>query len=229
MYLVLFDIDGTLLHSQGLGSRAMERAGRKVLGPSFTLEGIDFGGALDPWIYRQAAGRMGRTDADEFHAAFHDEYLVELTRSLENGERTPRVIPGVEVALRGLAGQTHVTLGLVTGNYARAAPLKLRAAGLDPSVFVVGAFGDDGPTRPELVRLAVEQWGARGVEPDPRRVVVIGDTPRDVDCARKNGCRSVAVATGVHTFEQLEATGADQVVRDLADLVALLERLWASG
>jgi phosphoglycolate phosphatase len=226
MYLVLFDIDGTLLRSQGLGSNAMERAGRRILGPSFSLEGIDFGGALDPWIYGQAASRMGRADAQELHSAFHDAYLVELALSLERRERLPTIIPGVEQALLGLVGKTQLTLGLLTGNYTRAAPLKLRAAGLDPERFVVGAFGDDGPTRPDLVRVAMEQWRARGFEPDGRRVVVIGDTPRDVDCAQKNGCRSIAVATGWHTFEQLESTGADQVVRDLSDLAALLERLW---
>ncbi|HEX3594806.1 MAG TPA: HAD family hydrolase [Polyangiaceae bacterium] len=228
MYLVLFDIDGTLLRSQGLGSGAMERAGRKLLGPGFSLEGIDFGGALDPWIYGQAVIRMGREDAHALHDAFHDAYLVELGLSLERRERLPSIIPGVEEALLGLADKAHLTLGLVTGNYSRAAPLKLRAAGLDPARFVVGAFGEDGPTRPELVRIAMEQWAARGFAAHPERVVVIGDTPRDVDCARKNGCRSIAVATGWHSLEQLEATGADHVVPDLGDLSALLERMWAS-
>src|SRR4029079_15724715 len=105
---------------------------------------------------------------------------------------------GVAAALATIGGDASATLGLVTGNYARAVPLKLRAVGIDPAQFVVGAFGDDAPTRPELVRLAIDRWRARGAHPDPARVVVIGDTPRDVDCARKNGCRSVAVATGWH-------------------------------
>ncbi|HVW23740.1 MAG TPA: HAD family hydrolase [Polyangiaceae bacterium] len=226
MYLILFDIDGTLLHSGGVGGSAMERAGRRVLGPAFSLEGIDFGGALDPWIYREAASRMGRHDAHEFHDAFHAAYLDELTLALAGAERLPQLIPGVEAALRDLAGRAHLTIGLVTGNYSKAAPMKLRAAGLDPSVFLVGAFGEDGPTRPDLVRLAIEKWALRGAEPNRERVVVIGDTPRDVDCAKKNGCRSIAVATGRHTYEQLRATDADEVVRDLAALGALLERMW---
>src|SRR4051812_26321720 len=103
MYLVLFDIDGTLLHSGGVGASAMERAGRRLLGPSFTLEGIDFGGALDPWIYREAASRMGRDDAHAAHDAFHEAYLSELALGLASGERVPRIIPGVEAALRALA------------------------------------------------------------------------------------------------------------------------------
>ena len=228
MYLALFDIDGTLIRSQGVGGLAMERAGRKVLGPTFSLQGIDFGGALDPWIYREAASRMGRHDAQALHADFHDAYLAELKLALGSAERLPIAIPGVEVALGSLATRENTTLGLVTGNYARAAPLKLRAAGIDPAQFVLGAYGGDAPTRPDLVRLAMEQWRARGAEPEPRRVVVIGDTPRDVDCAKKNGCRCVAVATGWHTAEELRKTDADEVVEDLTGLCDLLERMWAT-
>ncbi len=224
MYLVLFDIDGTLLRGQGVGSRAMERVGKRVLGPAFTLDGIEFGGALDPWIFREAARRIGRDDADAFHAEFRDAYIGELALVLD--EQRPELIAGVAAALAELASDETVTLGLVTGNYARAVPLKLAAVGIDMSQFVVTAFGDEGPTRPELVRLAVERWGARGAEPAPERVVVIGDTPRDVDCAKRNGCRSVAVATGWHTLEQLAQTGADRVVADLTGLRDLLRELW---
>src|SRR5581483_1398495 len=83
MRLVLFDIDGTLLRTQGVGAAAMERAGRRLLGPSFTLDGIDFGGALDPWIFRQAAERLGHDDPNQHHPAFRDAYLVELARGLD--------------------------------------------------------------------------------------------------------------------------------------------------
>lgn len=228
MRLVLFDIDGTLLRGQGAGARAMERAGRRLLGPEFTLEGIDFGGALDPWIFREAATRMGRSDAIELHCEFRDAYLVELVSELDASEKGPEILPGVAAALSALASDPAATLGLVTGNYSRAAPLKLRAAGIDPAQFVVGAFGDDAPTRPGLVRLAIERWKARGATPDPKRVVVVGDTPRDVDCAKKNGCRSVAVATGWHTAEELHASGADVVVPDLTDLARVLDVFWAS-
>ncbi len=227
MRLVLFDIDGTLLRAQGVGLRVMERVGRSLLGPAFTLEGIDFGGALDPWIFGQAAQRLGHDDPSHLHPTFRDAYLVELARELGDDDRRPVLLPGVLAALAAFRDDPIATLGLVTGNYARAVPLKLRAAGIDPEQFVVGAFGDDAPTRPDLVRLAMEQWRARGAAPDPRRVVVIGDTPRDIDCAKKNGCRSIAVATGWHTVEQLEAAGADLVVRDLTALMPLLETVWA--
>ncbi len=227
MRLVLFDIDGTLLRAQGLGLVVMERVGRRLLGPAFTLEGIDFGGALDPWIFRQAAARLGHDDPSHLHPAFRDAYLAELARELDQGEQRPILLPGVLAALAAFRDDPIATLGLVTGNYARAVPLKLRAAGIDPAQFVVAAYGDDAPTRPDLVRLAMEQWRARGADPDPRRVVVIGDTPRDVDCAKKNGCRSIAVATGRHSVEELEAGGADLVLRDLTGLMGLLHTVWA--
>jgi phosphoglycolate phosphatase-like HAD superfamily hydrolase len=219
--LVLFDIDGTLLFGRGVGARAMTRAGRLLLGERFTLDGIDFGGALDPWIFRQAAERFGHTDPGSLHAAFHDAYLVELARELEAPELRPVILPGVARALEVLRGRRGLTLGLVTGNYRRAAPLKLGAVGIDPARFTLGAFGDEAPTRPELVRLALERWAESGASPDPRRAVVIGDTPRDVDCAQKNGCRCLAVATGAHSVKALASAGADAVVPDLTDLTVL--------
>ncbi len=228
MRLILFDIDGTLLRGQGIGARAMERAGRRLLGPEFSLEGIDFRGALDPWIFQEAVSRIGRSDAAGLHSEFHESYLVELVSEIESGERRPVIIPGVAAALGALASDEAATLGLVTGNYSRAAPLKLRAVGIDPAQFVVGAFGDDAPTRPELVRIALERWKARGATPDPKRVVVVGDTPRDVECAKENGCRSVAVATGWHTSDELQGSGADVVLPDLTDLPRVLDGLWAS-
>jgi phosphoglycolate phosphatase-like HAD superfamily hydrolase len=225
--LLLFDIDGTLLRAHGIGARAMERAGRRLLGPAFTLDGIDFGGALDPWIFREAARRAGHDDASALHPAFRDAYLTELAVEIARAEQRPVILPGVAAALATIGGDASATIGLVTGNYGGAVPLKLRAVDIDPAQFVVGAFGDDAPTRPDLVRLAMARWAARGAEPDPRRVVVIGDTPRDVDCAKRNGCRSLAVATGWHARAELEATGADVVVPDLTELPQVLDAMWS--
>jgi phosphoglycolate phosphatase len=225
MRLILFDIDGTLLRAHGVGARAMTRAGCRLFGPGFTLDGIDFGGALDPWIFGQAVQRLGHHDPSHLHPEFRDLYLLELAQELEQSAERPVILPGVAAALAAVRTDSRATMGLVTGNYARAAPLKLRAVGIDPAQFSVGAFGDDAPTRPDLVRLAMGQWRARA-DPDPRCVVVIGDTPRDIDCAKKNGCRSIAVATGWHTVAQLEAGGADVVLPDLTALSPVLERLW---
>jgi phosphoglycolate phosphatase-like HAD superfamily hydrolase len=153
---------------------------------------------------------------------------MELAAELETAEKRPVIIPGAMAGLTGIARDQTATLGLVTGNYTRAVPLKLRAVGIDPEQFVVGAFGDDAPTRPELVRLAMDQWKQRGAKDDPRNVVVIGDTPRDVDCAKKNGCRSIAVTTGWHRAAELEESGADVVLESLEDLPSVLDALWQS-
>lgn len=223
--LILFDIDGTLLWGQGMGYRSMERAGRRLLGDAFSLEGIDFSGALDPWIFAEAVARLGADHSADLGERFRAEYLVELRAEIEAGRTRPVLLPGVEGLLREMTGRERLTLGLVTGNYADAAPMKLRAAGLDPTVFTVGAFGDHAATRPELVALALERWGASGAEPDPERALVVGDTPRDVDCAHKNGVRCLAVATGRFSVEELTAAGADYVAPDLSDARVLIDLL----
>jgi phosphoglycolate phosphatase-like HAD superfamily hydrolase len=226
MKLALFDIDGTLLLGGGAGARAMTRAGQAVLGPAFTLDGIELGGALDSWIYEQAAASMGDEDARHRHDAFRESYLAELLRELEEGP-PPTLLPGVMPLLARLEAMTNVTLGLVTGNYRDAVPHKLRKVGIDPARFAIGAFGDEGTTRPGLVRLAMTRWAERGHDPDPARVVVIGDTPRDVACARENGCRCFAVATGRYSKAELARAGADAVVDHLGEAGVLLD--WLCG
>jgi phosphoglycolate phosphatase len=227
MRLVLFDIDGTLLLGGGAGGRAMGRAGQAVLGPAFSLEGIDFAGALDTWIYAEAARRMAYVDAHTRHTAFHDAYLIELARELAEAELRPVLLPGVLELVNRLAASPELTLGIVTGNYRRAAPLKLAAVGLDPSRFTIGAFADEAETRPALVRLAMQRFAALGKTPAASHTLVIGDTPRDVACARENGCRCLAVATGNYSVDALVRAGADAVVSDLTDTTYLDE--WLNG
>lgn len=221
--LLLFDIDGTLLSGKGAGSRAMTRAGRAVLGENFSLDGIDFAGALDPWIYAEAARRMGHGGATERHDAFREAYLIELARELTDGATRPLLLPGVQELLGRLERRSDVTLGLVTGNYRRAVPLKFGSVGLSVARFPFGAFGDDAETRARLVHLAMAEWARAGGSGDPRDTIVIGDTPRDIRCAQDNGCRCLAVATGRDSTENLEQAGADAVARDLTD-VDTLER-----
>ena len=139
-------------------------------------------------------------------------------------------MPGIRDTVGALLdrsrSQGDVVQGIVTGNYALAAPLKLRACGLDPAWFEIGAFGDEGRSRPDLVALALRRCADRFAwAPDPKSVIVIGDTPFDVDCAHAHGCVAFAVATGVHGIEDLRAAGADVVVRDLSDPTPLYQLL----
>ena len=215
--LLLFDVDGTLFSGKGVGSRAMTRAGRAVLGGAFSLDGIDFAGALDWWIYEEAARRMGHPNARERHDDFRKAYLIELARELPQADPKPIILPGVAALLDRLERWSGVTLGLVTGNYRAAVPLKFESVGIPFNRFSVGAFADDAETRAGLVKLAMNRWSAVGGSGDPSRTIVIGDTPRDVRCAQENGCRCLAVATGRDSVADLVRAGADAVIRDFTD------------
>jgi phosphoglycolate phosphatase-like HAD superfamily hydrolase len=228
--LLLWDIDGTLLLTNGAGMRGMARAGRKLYGDAFRWDGVQASGRLDPLILEDALARNGILPSEEGHRIFHDTYLVELAAELEHVGPGARTMPGIRDALAALLERSRllgdVVQGIVTGNYTRAAPLKLRACGLDPAWFEVGAFGDEGRTRPDLVALALRRCRERFAwQPDPKSVIVIGDTPFDVECAHAHGCVAFAVATGLHDIEDLRAAGAEVVVRDLSDPTPLYELL----
>jgi phosphoglycolate phosphatase-like HAD superfamily hydrolase len=224
--LLLFDIDGTLILGHGAGSRAMLRAGRELFGDAFSLEGVMIGGGLDPIIFAQAMARMGVADVNALHDGFRDRYLQELRHEFGNAAKRPHVLPGVTELLAQLALREDVLIGLVTGNYRAAVPIKFAAVGLVPEMFVIGAFGDCGPTRRDLVRLALERAHVHaGQRIDPARTFVIGDTPRDVDCALHHGCVCLGVATGGHTADELRSAGAQHVAADLSDASVLLSLL----
>jgi phosphoglycolate phosphatase len=216
---ILFDIDGTLLRGYGAGTRAMTRAGRAICGAAFDLEGISVGGSLDPIIYYDAALKMGLLDHHTLHDAFHDRYLEELAQELIAAERRAHLLPGTVELLEALEQRDDVAVGLVTGNYSRAVPIKFDAVGLLPSRFIAGGFGEDAPTRPGLVLVALERIRALlGTELHARDVIIVGDTPRDIDCALKNDARCLAVATGGYSVEELRAVGPEESVRVVADL-----------
>ncbi|HEX4354247.1 MAG TPA: HAD hydrolase-like protein, partial [Polyangiales bacterium] len=138
----------------------------------------------------------------------------------------PHVLPGVLSLLEALSGYRDVAVGLVTGNYQRAVPIKFGHVGLQLDGFVSGAFGDDALTRPALLPVALARMrDVLGIAIDPRDAIVVGDTPRDVDCALQNGARCLAVATGAHPIDELRAAGAQRVVSDLDDPEPLLSWL----
>lgn len=227
MKLLLFDVDGTLMRAHGAGSRAMTRAGKAVCGEAFTLEGVTIAGGLDPTIFSDAGRKMGLADPTPFHDAFREAYFLELAREMvADVPRKPHRLPGALELLLQLKPRADLTLALVTGNYQRAIPIKFAAVGLDASLFEFGAFGGDAPTRPELVKLALEKHALRtGQTISPRDALVIGDTPRDVDCAHKNGVPCVSVASGVFSADELHAAGADVVLEGLHEAERFLALL----
>jgi len=206
--------------------RAMTAAGRTLFGPEFSFEGVVAAGGLDRMLFAEAAAKHGLVDHHAHVAGFHDEYVAQLDADFRarTAEAAPK--PGVETLLTDLRQREDVELGIVSGNYRRAGAIKLSAARIDPRWFAVTGYSDDGPDRPSLVRHAMAQAEARrGGTVDPREVIVIGDTPRDVHCAQANGCVAFGVATGPYDVAVLREAGADVAVGDLSDASALWELL----
>ena len=226
MHLLLFDIDATLISTSGVGIRAMEAAGRELFGPAFTSTGVEYAGRLDPLIVRDLLIANGLPDSAANAAKLREGYRRHLTEKLPQTP-TARSLPGVPQLLDLL--QQRATLGLLTGNYADTGSIKLRACGIDPSRFPIAAWGDesphDPPDRTHLPPVALARFRARfGRDVDPARCAIIGDTPHDVRCAKVNGLRALAVATGMFSIDGRQA-GADLVLPDLSDAAAAADWL----
>jgi phosphoglycolate phosphatase len=221
--LVLFDIDGTLVLTGGAGLRAMNRAAQAVVGTADLLDGIQVAGRTDWIILQDAVAKIGRALDDELFASLRDAYLSHLREEIaEPGEGARGVMPGIPDLLDALGSRHDVLLGLLTGNFVEGARIKLEHFDLWRH-FRCGAFGDDAADRNALVPVAVDRARACGFDTiSYEDVVVIGDTPHDVACARAVGALPVAVATGNYSVEQLRETGADVVFEDLSDTAGFL-------
>jgi phosphoglycolate phosphatase-like HAD superfamily hydrolase len=218
--VLLFDIDGTLVLTGGAGGRAMTRAFEELYGVGNAFEGVPFNGRTDAWILSRAAAAHGIDD--EAIARFKPLYLDYLAEELHRPGPRKGVMPGVGPLLDELARRDDVYLALLTGNFERGASLKLEYFDLW-RYFTCGAFGDTTHDRNGLLAQAlarIEVCG--GPQVAPADVVIIGDTPLDVGVAIAGGTRSMAVATGSHTTDELRASGADVVFQDLSDLEAVL-------
>ncbi len=225
--LVLFDIDGTILLTAGAGRRAITAALAELVGERVVFEQIRFDGKTDPQIVSEllaAAGDPGPHDRDHVRALC-ERYVALLERELATATGT-RLMPGFPAILDRLEAEAGVVLGLLTGNLERGAALKLRAAGIDPGRFKVGAYGSDAAHRPDLPPIAARRAEPFfGRTPAGGEVVIIGDTPADVACGAGIGARAVAVATGSYTVAELAACGAHAVFADLGDTDRALEAI----
>lgn len=227
--LYLFDIDGTLLITRGLGIRAMELAGQDLFGPTFTIAGVDFAGSLDPLLFDELIIRNSVAETPATRADFRRRYAHRLTQLLAESPAEATALPGIAPLLASLSSDPRVILGLLTGNFAETGCLKLRHCGIDPEAFHLHVWGDESPhprpSRDHLPAVAHHRMQARGRAVPPRHTVVIGDTPHDIRCAAANHCRAAAVATGKYSVAELRAAGADHVFDDLADTPAVLDAL----
>ncbi len=229
MKLVLFDIDGTLLWTDGAGRRAMEGALTECFGvPGDSTYRYD--GKTDRQIAREQMRAAGFDDAtidlrmtDLLHA-----YAVRLQQSLERDSSAARLCGGVHPLLDALDAHDGAELGLLTGNIELGARHKLRAVGLEFTRFRVNAFGSDHEERPQLP--AVAQRRARdvmGLDLTGHGLVIIGDTPADIHCGRSLGVRAIGVATGRYSVDDLAAHSPHAVFPTLDDTDAVLAAILA--
>lgn len=220
--LLLFDIDGTLVDTGGAGMAALVDATREVFGDDGPQ--LDLAGATDSGLLKNIFKSFGRTEDEETTARFFDLYLARLESHLMDPCFNGRALEGVQPIL-GEVEAAGVCQGLLTGNTASGAEVKMRHYGMD-GFFTFGAFGDDHHDRNVLGPIALQRAKeAVGKTFEPSQTIVVGDTPKDIWCARAFGARSICVATGRFTAEELEAEGADQVFEDFSNVEAVLEQL----
>ena len=214
--LFLYDIDGTLISTGGIGRACLDAAFEQLHGLAGAFRRVRFGGRTDRGIVARAYAGSGIPQTAAHTARLKARYLELLRERLRPEDLT--TYPGVHRAVRATAAVGHNAL--LTGNWRDGARIKLGAAGLWQH-FDFGAFGDDSPDRNALVPVARERARERGLHID--RVVVVGDTEADVACARAGGAAAVAVLTGWGDGPLLEAADPDLLIEDLhSGLEALL-------
>ncbi|MFO8098611.1 MAG: HAD hydrolase-like protein [Salinibacter sp.] len=221
MTLLLFDIDGTLVRVNGAGRSAITQSLSDLLGFPISAEGISFSGRTDPDILRSVLSHNGHPPSDDTIQSALDCY-VDAAREAIQPEHV-RSLPGTRALLDALSSRPDVHLALVTGNVEPIAYHKLAAVGLE-EYFSVGAFGSDHAERSALPPIALRRARRHtGHSFSRERTVVIGDTHRDVDCARAAGVRAVAVCTGGAPREALDESNPDAILPDLTDVDQFLE------
>ncbi len=204
--LILWDIDGTLLYSGGVAGEAMRAAMMKIYGRSSDNERISYAGKTDQQIILETFAEREQAELLDMVPQFMDAYVAELDRRRDEMRERARVLPGIRDMLDALA-QRNTVQSVLTGNVKPAAHLKLELMGLLGYFdMAVGAFGSDHHHRPELVPIAIKRAAQRYGKPfGPADVVVIGDTPHDIGCGKAGGARTVGVATGPFSVEDLRA------------------------
>jgi phosphoglycolate phosphatase-like HAD superfamily hydrolase len=227
MKLVLFDIDGTILRSDGAGKRAIHRALLEVFGATGPAD-HHFDGKTDKQIVRELMRLEGHGDEhiDASMQRLLDLYVGYLDEELAASTGRAHALPGVPELLDALEARPDVILGLLTGNLERGARAKLTAVGIDFDRFLIGAFGSDHEHRPELPAIARSRTkGQLGIDIRGEAMVVIGDTPADLTCGRSLGANAIGVATGRYSVDELMRHEPVAVFRDLSDTTTVVRAI----
>ncbi|MBN1595118.1 HAD hydrolase-like protein [candidate division FCPU426 bacterium] len=219
--LFLFDVDATLIRTGGVGLRVMSRAFEEIMGWQDALAGISMAGRTDPSIAQEVSRQRRGKDmtAPELETVWA-RYLELLRQQLQEAD-TYRVLPGIPEFLRKISGQAGFALGLGTGNLEAGARIKLERADLN-KYFPFGGFGSDAVERAEVLRIGVSR-GERylGRSLTNRQIVIVGDTPHDIAAGKELAARTLAVATGPYSLEQLAAFQPDLAIQDFTDQTAV--------
>ena len=225
--LILFDIDGTLLSLRGAGKGSFRRGLEEVYGTAGPIEHWDFGGKTDRLLCRELLGAAG-LPAHEIEAGADEaiaRYLGYLEAALTSSPI--HVHPGIVELLDILADDSRITLGLLTGNVAAGARIKLKAVGLD-GYFRLGSYGCDSANRRDLPAVAIARAETlTGYPFAGKEVVIIGDTPHDIDCGKVLSNRTIAVATGSFDSQSLKTHAPDFLFETLEATEAVLQAIHA--
>lgn len=222
--LILFDIDGTLLWTNGAGRESTRLALLEVFGTEAGINDHVFGGKTDWYTLVELLGAQGYTPEaiERLLPTYHEAMARNLASIIDQYD--VQACPGARALVEALHQRGDVMMGIVTGNVKDAAAVKLRAAGYDPAWFPIGAYGHEAFERDHLppiaLRRAIEHYG---FDVHPRDVIVIGDTPADVSCARALGAVAVAVGTGFCERAELVACNPDHLLDDLTGFLDILD------
>lgn len=227
--LVLWDVDGTLVHAGPAGGEVFVTAVARALGRPAGEQLVRMSGKTDPQIALEllALNQVDGSEARDHLPAILGQLGLEMAEAEARIRAEGRVHPGVVEVLSRLHARPDVVQSLLTGNIAPNGRVKVSAFGLDRWLDLdVGAYGSDDHDRRRLVPVALAKVRDRyGTEVAPDDVWVVGDTPRDLECAQVAGAHCLLVATGGYSRQHLEGLGADVVLDDLADVDAVVRLL----
>ena len=224
----MFDLDGTLLKAGGIGRRSTKDALEEVFGTSGNLDEFYPGGRTQEAIFADTTNDagIGSGQYQEKKDQLYQVFLENFRKIGESGEYEISELPGASKLIEYLLKSDEYALGLVTGNHEQIAVLKMQYAGLNPSDFLAGGFGQESADRSDLVPLA-----KRRVEKILKTefpgyyTIVIGDTTRDVLSAKSVGATSFAITTGTDDYDLLMSVNPDSIFADLYEVLERFELL----
>jgi len=218
---ILFDIDGTLISTGGAGVRALNYAFKDEFPIDNAFSGLSLAGKTDLQIIKLALQRYEIPFSDEILSRLIGNYLSHLRVEINNNGR--HLKPGVMDLLEKLRLRDDIRLGLLTGNLEPGARIKLNVFGLN-EYFPTGAFGSDSEDRNRLLPFAVQRYRRLYNEDiGYKECIIVGDTPRDIFCAKPYGARSIAIATGPYPKDALRMAEPDLLLDDMSDIEAFLD------